>query len=86
MTELQVFIIVMGLTGQLLITRKDARGYLAWMAGNLALIAVYYQTQQFWLIAWQIVNIALQAVALILWMREVKPQAPAQDSGVSALR
>lgn len=75
MTELQVFIIAMGFYGQLLITQKNARGYLAWIAGNLALIVVYYQTLQFWLIAWQIANITLQAVAFVTWLREDKSKA-----------
>ncbi|WP_198140842.1 hypothetical protein [Nitrosospira sp. NpAV] len=87
---LQVFIIVTGLIGQLLITRKDARGYLAWIAGNLALIIVYHQTQQFWLIAWQIANITLQVTALVVWLKEAKPQASqramAQDGNIAALQ
>ena len=70
MTTLQAFIIAMGLTGQLLIARKDARGYLAWIVGNLALMVVFYQTQQFGLIAWQVANTAIQVMAFLSWLRE----------------
>lgn len=70
MTTLQAFIIVMGLSGQLLIARKDARGYLAWIIGNLALMVVFYQTRQFGLIAWQVANTAIQVMAFLSWLRE----------------
>ncbi len=76
MTTLQGFIIVMGSSGQLLIARKDARGYVAWIAGNLALIIVYHETQQFGLIVLQIANTAIQALALVSWLRASRQPAP----------
>lgn len=66
---LQVFVIVMGLGGQILIARKDPRGYLAWIAGNLGLMAVYHQTQQPALLFLQVVNTAIQLCALASWRR-----------------
>lgn len=89
MTTLQAFIIVMGLTGQLLIARKDARGYLAWMAGNLALMVVYHQTHQFGLVALQVANTAIEALAFVSWLRGHQPpeQLGDQTHGVEpALR
>jgi len=70
---LQAFIIVMALSGQILIARKDPKGYLAWIAGNLALIVVYYQTQQVALIGLQLANTAIQLVALKAWLRGSSP-------------
>lgn len=69
MLVLQAFIIATGLAGHVLIARKDPRGYLAWIAGNLALIVVYHQTRQYALIGLQIVNCAVQVGALISWRR-----------------
>lgn len=84
MTTLQAFIIVMGLTGQLLIARKDARGYLAWIAGNLALMVVYHETNQFGLVALQFANTAIQALAFTSWLRERRnctlPELPAHKA------
>jgi len=71
-TTLQAFIIIMGLAGQVLIARKDPRGYVAWIAGNLALVVVYVDTQQHALVGLQVVNSAIQASALIRWMRDVR--------------
>lgn len=70
MTTLQAFIIVMGIIGQILVARRDSRGYLAWIAGNLALIVVYQQTRQFGLIGLQAANIFIQITALASWCRE----------------
>lgn len=70
MSLLQGFIIAMGLVGQVLVARKDARGYLAWIAGNLGLMVVYHQTDQAALIALQVFNTVFQAGALIAWRRE----------------
>ncbi len=61
----------MGLSGQLLIARKDPRGYVAWIAGNLALMVVYYRTEQTALIGLQLANTAIQIGALINWRRTV---------------
>lgn len=69
MTSLQAFIVVMGLTGQLLVARKDARGYLAWILGNIALAVIYYQTQQFALIALLAINTAIQTLTMVVWLR-----------------
>lgn len=70
MTSLQAFIVVMGLTGQLLVARKDARGYLAWILGNIALAVIYYQTQQFALIALLAINTAIQTLTMVVWLRQ----------------
>ena len=70
MSLLQAFIIAMGLVGQVLIARKDARGYVAWIAGNLGLIVVYYQTDQAALIGLQVFNTLFQAGALVAWRRD----------------
>jgi nicotinamide riboside transporter PnuC len=70
MTSLQAFIIVMGLVGQVLIARRDVRGYVAWIAGNVALMFIYYETHQLALIGLQVVNSAIQVNALRLWMQE----------------
>lgn len=59
----------MGLTGQLLVARKDARGYLAWILGNIALAVIYYQTQQFALIALLAINTAIQTLTMVVWLR-----------------
>lgn len=77
MTTLQAFIVVMGLGGQLLIARKDARGYLTWIAGNIALMVVFYQTQQFGLIAWQVANTCIQMLAFLSWLRDERARAQA---------
>lgn len=69
MNALQLFVIVAGLTGQLFIARKDPRGYLAWIAGNMGLVFVYWETKQFGLIALQFVNTAIQVAALMAWRR-----------------
>jgi len=69
MSVLQAFIIIMGLAGQVLIARKDHRGYVAWIAGNLGLMIVYHQTHQPALIGLQIINTTFQVGALIAWRR-----------------
>jgi nicotinamide riboside transporter PnuC len=69
MSCLQTFIIVMGLAGQILVARQDYRGYVAWIAGNVALMYVYYQTHQLPLIGLQVVNSAIQLAALFRWLR-----------------
>lgn len=76
MSALQLFIIMSGLTGQLLIARKDPRGYLAWIAGNIGLVFVYLETKQFALIVLQFVNTAIQLGALIAWRRAKQRGAP----------
>ena len=57
----------MGLAGQILIAKQDYRGYMAWIAGNVALMYVYYQTQQLALIGLQVANSAIQLAALRRW-------------------
>lgn len=69
MSVLQAFIITMGLAGQVLIARKDHRGYAAWIAGNLGLMIVYHQTHQPALIGLQVLNTTFQVGALIAWKR-----------------
>ncbi len=72
MSVLQAFIITMGLAGQVLIARKDHRGYAAWIAGNLGLMIVYHQTHQPALIGLQILNTTFQIGALISWKRSAR--------------
>jgi nicotinamide riboside transporter PnuC len=72
MSILQAFIITMGLAGQILIARKDHRGYAAWIAGNLGLMIVYHQTHQPALIGLQIVNTTFQVGTLIAWRRSTE--------------
>ncbi|MDH6645359.1 nicotinamide riboside transporter PnuC [Ralstonia sp. GP73] len=81
---LQLFVILAGLTGQLLIARKDPRGYLAWIAGNIGLVFVYLETKQFALIALQFINTAIQVAALIAWGRgrrrsDTSPARPSES-------
>ena len=81
MSPLQLFVILAGLTGQLFIARKDPRGYLAWIAGNMGLVFVYWETKQFALIALQFVNTGIQVTALIAWRRAKRcnETSPAQQ-------
>lgn len=69
MTILQAFIIAMSLTGQVLVAKKDRRGYLAWIVGNVALMVVYRDTGQLGLIFLPLVNCAIQTAALISWSK-----------------
>lgn len=78
MTILQGFILVMGLGGQLMIARHDARGYLAWIAGNLALIVIYRDTQQLALMALPAMNTLIQCAALVSWARHERASVKCQ--------
>jgi hypothetical protein len=77
MTVLQVFIAAMGVIGQILVARQDVRGYAAW-------IALHSQTHQLGLIAVPLMNTAVQAAALVAWMRK-SPRQTASTQPVAEL-
>lgn len=67
MDALQLLIMCAGLVGQILIARKDRRGYLCWIVGNIALVWVYQDARQFGLIVLAIMNTAIQVHAFRHW-------------------
>lgn len=79
MILLQGFILLMGVVGQIMIASHDSRGYFAWIAGNVGLVEVYVGTQQTILIILPVMNIILQSVALIIWIKKRAASLPPKD-------
>lgn len=77
MDLLQLFIIVMGLAGQVFVARKHPAGYGFWTAGSIALIVVYSDLHQYGLIGFQAANTGIQLYAMNRWARDRRATLPA---------
>lgn len=72
MDWLQPLIILMGLSGQLLIAKKNPAGYACWIVGNISLMFVYADLRQYGLMGLQAVNTIIQIYALNDWLRGLR--------------
>ena len=80
MDWLQPLIILMGLSGQLLIAKKNPAGYACWIVGNISLMFVYVDLHQYGLMGLQAVNTVIQIYALIDWLKSFRHSKAVQPT------
>lgn len=80
MDWLQPLIILMGLSGQLLIAKKNPAGYACWIIGNISLMFVYADLHQYGLMGLQAVNTLIQIYALNDWLQGFRQNKAVQPT------
>ena len=69
---LQLVTVVCGLAGNLLINRKDARGFYLWIVTNGLLVIIQVLTGMYLLMVLYVAYSALAVEGLVKWRREAK--------------
>ena len=76
MDATQLFIIVTGILGQILVAKRDSKGFLFWIAGNIALINTFTQHQQFGLAGLYFLYTILSIYSIFSWRRGMPSETP----------
>lgn len=65
----QLFIIITGLLGQILVARRNPRGFVFWIMGNIVLIQNFFNLRQFGLAGLYGVYTMISLYSIIAWGR-----------------
>jgi nicotinamide riboside transporter PnuC len=73
MDWMQLFIVVTGLTGQILVARKSPVGFMCWIAGNMALIKLFAEQSLYWMVGLYFIYTLICFYGLYTWGAEKRP-------------
>jgi nicotinamide riboside transporter PnuC len=70
MDWMQLFIVVTGLAGQVLVAQKSTLGFMCWIAGNLALIKLFAEQSLYWMVGLYFIYTLISFYSIYAWNLE----------------